>query len=176
MERFRNTYIMKNIFLIFTLLILVSSLKAQSPIDTIPSYQKNPALPDFKLLQTDSTWLTKASLPSYEYTMIIYFSPECSHCQHEAKEIVGKIDSLKNILFIWASYRDFDDIKKFYYQYKLNKYPNMRVGRDPKYMIPAFYQVKFTPFVALYNKNKQFVKAWEMGVEMPELIEFISKK
>jgi hypothetical protein len=52
----------------------------------------------------------------------------------------------------------------------------MKVGRDPKYLIPAFYQVKFTPFVALYDKQKEFLKAWEMGVEMPELIEFINKK
>jgi thiol-disulfide isomerase/thioredoxin len=156
--------------------ILACSAKAQSPIDTIPPYQKNKAMPEFRLLQTDSTWLTKKDLPTYEYTAIIYFSPECSHCQYEATEIVKKVDSLKNILFIWASYRDFEDIKKFYYKYKLNQFSNMKVGRDPKYLIPSFYQVKFTPFVALYNKQKEFLKAWDMGVEMPELIEFIYKK
>jgi hypothetical protein len=115
-------------------------------------------------------------LPQYDYTAIIYFSPECNHCQYEATEIVKKIDSLKNVLFIWASYRDFEDIKKFEYKYRLNLYPNIKVGRDPIYLIPSFYQVKFTPFVALYNNQKEFVKAWEMGVEMPELIEFIHKK
>ena len=167
---------MKQLFFI-TLICSFSLLSiGQSPIDTIPPYQKNKAMPEFKLLQTDSSWLAKKDLPTYDYTAIIYFSPECSHCQHEAVEIVKNIDSLKNVLFIWASYRDFDDIKKFYYKYKLNQYPNMKVGRDPKYMIPSFYQVKFTPFVALYDCKKEFLKAWEMGVEMPELIEFICKK
>ena len=161
----------------FLLLILIAfSTKAQSPIDTIPNYQKNKAIPEFRLLLTDSSWMSKKDIPAYDYTAIIYFSPECNHCQYEATEIINKIDSLKNVLFIWASYRDFEDIKKFYYKYKLNLYPNMKVGRDPKYSIPAFYQVKFTPFVALYNHQKEFVKAWEMGVEMPELIEFINKK
>jgi AhpC/TSA family len=167
---------MKKIFFLLIITIAAFSTKAQSPIDTIPAYQKNKAIPEFRLLLTDSSWLSKKDLPQYDYTAIIYFSPECNHCQYEATEIVKKIDSLKNVLFIWASYRDFEDIKKFNYKYKLNQYPNMKVGRDPKYLIPSFYQVKFTPFVALYNNQKEFVKAWEMGVEMPELIEFIHKK
>ncbi len=167
---------MKQIIILLFTIFFTFSAKAQSPIDTIPTYQKNKAMPVFRLLQTDSSWLETKDLPTYDYTAIIYFSPECSHCQYEATEIVKKIDSLKNILFIWASYRDFEDIKKFYYKYKLNQFPNIKVGRDPKYLIPSFYQVKFTPFVALYNNKKAFLKAWEMGVEMPELIEFINKK
>ncbi|MDP1844715.1 MAG: hypothetical protein Q8K64_14965 [Sediminibacterium sp.] len=148
----------------------------QSPIDTIPPYQKYPAMPDFKILLTDSTWFKKANLPTTEYTAIIYFSPECGHCQHEAKEIVKNIDSLKQVFFVWASYRDLNDIKTFYYHYKLNEHPNNIVGRDPQYFIPAFFQAKYTPFVALYDQNKQFVKAWDMGVEIPELLEFFRKK
>ena len=148
----------------------------QSPIDTIPPYQKHPAMPDFKILLTDSTWFKKANLPASEYTAIIYFSPECGHCQHEAKEIVKNIDSLKQVFFVWASYRDLNDIKTFYYHYKLNEHPNNIVGRDPQYFIPAFFQAKYTPFVALYDHNKQFVKAWDMGVEIPELLEFFRKK
>lgn len=164
----------KNLLLSLFVLITLSGF-SQSPIDTIPPYVKNKAIPDFKILQTDSTWFAKKDLPASEYTAIIYFSPECDHCQHEAKEIVQNMDSLKNIFFVWASYRSLNDIRSFYQRFKLDLYPNIRAGRDPEYFLPAFFQAQYTPFVALYNKNRQFVKAWGMGVEIPELLEFIRK-
>ena len=46
----------------------------------------------------------------------------------------------------------------------------MYAGRDPKYMVPAFYRVKFTPFVAVYDKKGLFVKAFDGGAEMPQLL------
>ncbi|MBR2649829.1 MAG: redoxin domain-containing protein [Sediminibacterium sp.] len=167
---------MKPVISLIILLFLSINVFAQSPIDTVPPYKKNPTIPEFSILQMDSTWFTKKNIKPYDYTAIIYFSPDCGHCQHEAKEIVNNIDSLKNVLFIWVSYRDFNDIKKFYHHYKLDLYPNMIIGRDPKYAIPSFYQVRYTPFVALYNRKQHLLTTWDMGVEIPELIEFIRKK
>ncbi|HJV20321.1 MAG TPA: hypothetical protein VJ552_10625 [Sediminibacterium sp.] len=156
---------------LFSTLVLFGS--AQSAIDNRPPYEKNPALPEFRILQTDSTWFTQKELPADKYTAIIYFSPECGHCQHEAEEIAKNIDSLQQVFFIWASYRDLTDIRNFYHHYQFNKFPNIRMGRDPQYFLPSFFQARYTPFVALYNKDRQFVKAWEMGVEISELKEFI---
>jgi len=156
---------------LFSTMVLFGS--AQSAIDNRPPYEKNPAMPEFKILQTDSTWFTKKDLPAYPYTAIIYFSPECGHCQHEAEDIAKNIDSLQQVFFIWASYRDLTDIRNFYQHYQFYKFPNIRMGRDPQYFLPSFFQARYTPFVALYNKDRQFVKAWEMGVEIPELLQFI---
>ena len=167
---------MKKLFAAGIAMLMWISGFCQTPIDTIPPYRKNPAMPDFKIMQTDSSWFARKDLPASEFTAIIYFSPECGHCQYEAGQIVDNMDSLKNIHFVWVSYRDMKDIKTFYRQYKLDLYPNQTMGRDPQYFIPAFYQVQYTPFVALYNRNRQFVKAWGMGVEIPELLEFIRKK
>jgi thiol-disulfide isomerase/thioredoxin len=168
---------MKKIGSIITLLFLVINSFSQSPIDTVPPFKKNPTIPDFRILLTDSAWFAKKDINPYDYTAIIYFSPDCGHCQYQAKEIVKYIDSLKNILFIWVSYRNFNDIKKFYRQYNLDVYPNIVMGREPDYRgIPTFYQVQYTPFIALYDKNQRFLTTWDMGVEIPELLEFIRKK
>jgi thiol-disulfide isomerase/thioredoxin len=163
----------------FTLFVIIVSsicLQAQSPIDNRPTYIKNPALPSFKLILTDSSLFTEKLIPKAEYTCIVYFSPDCGHCQYEADQMIRNMDSLKQVQFVWVSYRDFNDIKAFGRKYQFDLYPNIILGRDPEYTIPAFFQVKFTPFVALYDHNKQFLKAWETGVEMPELLQFIHKK
>ena len=163
---------MKPLYFIAALLLLcLGAVSAQTPAenDNAP-YKKDPKLPPFRILQTDSTtWFTKDQLPKSDFTIIIYFSPDCGHCQYEAKEVVKNMDSLKNTFQVWVSYKSITEIKEFYHHYGLDKFSNVRMGRDPMYGIPSFYQVKFTPFVAVYNKNGIFVKAFEMGVEMPEL-------
>jgi hypothetical protein len=44
------------------------------------------------------------------------------------------------------------------------------MGRDPKYFIPSFLRVEFTPFVAVYTPTGNFVKAYKQGANMTELI------
>lgn len=163
---------MKHFFLSVMLLCCAAFAIAQAPgTDDNAPYRKDPKLPPFRILQTDSTtWFTRDQLPkNSDFTIIIYFSPDCGHCQHEAKEVVKNMDSLKNTFMVWVSYKSISEIKAFNLEYGLNKFSNIRIGRDPMYAVPSFFQVKFTPFVAVYDKKGMFVKAYETGVEMAEL-------
>jgi hypothetical protein len=56
------------------------------------------------------------------------------------------------------------------------RFPNVVMGRDPEYILPSFFKVRFTPYVALYDKNKKFVKAWESGIAMSELLQLVREK
>jgi hypothetical protein len=64
-----------------------------------------------------------------------------------------------------------NEIKQFYTQYGLDKFPNIKVGRDLKYFIPAYYKVAFTPFMAIYNSQGLFSKEFREGARAEELIE-----
>jgi thiol-disulfide isomerase/thioredoxin len=153
------------------------SLKAQqvNPAADLP-YLKNKNFPVFSLTSIDGKEVTNKDLPkNYKYTCVIIFSPDCSHCEHEAAELSKNADKFKNVLFIWDSYREMDLIKKFAVKYNLAGKPNIVIGRDGAYTLPTFFRPKMTPFVALYYKGS-FVKVWEQGVEVPELIKNIQGK
>ena len=137
--------------------------------DTVPPYKKNPGIPPFKIMQPDSTWFTNAELPKNKPVVIIYFSPECGHCQLAAQEISNSIDKLKDAFFVWVSYYSVPEIKTFTINYKLTQYGNFRFGRDPKYFLPTYYRVRFTPFMAVYDNNGQFVQAFDQGAS-PETL------
>jgi thioredoxin-related protein len=158
--------------IVFSLLFAISffATQAQSVVDTIPPYKKDPRMPAFRITQLNNSILTKEQLPKNAYTVIIYFSPDCPHCKYELKEIVKNIDKLLKVTFVWVSYKPMAEIKDFYQKFELESYPNMYIGRDPEYKIPAFYRVKFTPFVAVYDKQSLLIKVFEGGVEMPELL------
>lgn len=160
----------------FALLLLCcsNSIVHAQDYDTIPPYQKDSLIPAFSILQTDSTWFNKEALPHNEPVVIIYFSPECGHCQLTAHEFEEKRNKFKNVFFVWVSYHPMADIKSFAEEYKLLNAKNIRVGRDPKYYVPSFFRVKFTPYIAVYGKNGKLIKTYDSGTEPETIIKLLN--
>jgi thioredoxin-related protein len=142
--------------------------------DTTAPYKKNPAIPSFKILQPDSTWFTDFDLPKNKMVIIMYFSPECGHCQLEAEDIVKHKEELKNAFFLLVSYHTPKEIGDFAHKYKLDKFPSLRMGRDTEYNLPSFFRVQYTPFLAVYNKKGLLVKTFEMGAGSDALIKLLN--
>ncbi|MBI2284987.1 MAG: hypothetical protein HYU71_14830 [Bacteroidetes bacterium] len=144
---------MKQVVFFLLMILTGATLYAQGKPDNQAPYTKDPTIPAFTIQLTDSSWFTKEQLPKYNHTILIYFSPDCGHCQEEAKDIVQHMDSLKTAFFVFIAYKPLEDIRGFAAYYGLDRFPNVRIGRDPKYFVPAFYRVKYTPFLAVYDKN-----------------------
>lgn len=151
---------------------LCKTVHAQEYNNTAP-YQKDSTIPAFNLLLTDSTWFSKDLLPGQKPVIIIYFSPECGHCQLTAHAFEEKKDELKDIFFVWVSYLPVDTVKKFAEDYKMLDEENVRIGRDPNYFIPSYFRVKFTPFMAVYNKEGKLLKTYESGTDPDTLVKLL---
>ncbi len=166
-------YGMKKLFSLLIALVCISSISFSQEVntDSLPIYKKNPTIPSFKILRPNNYWYTNDSLPANKSLVIIYFSPDCNHCQHEAKEIVNHIDSFGNTSFIWVSYHPLEEIDAFQQKFGLDKFQNIIVGRDPLYHIPSLYKVAFTPFIAIYNNKGIFVKEFREGASVDELLQ-----
>jgi hypothetical protein len=170
---------MKNIYILIICLFSAASAWSQGSTANDAPYKKDLTIPAFNLLQGDSSWFSKEQLPKYPYTAIFYFDPECSHCQMTVKELVAHMDSLKNVFFVFASYKPLSDIRGFYNYYGLSQFNNIRMGRDPKYFVPSFYRVTANPFVALYDIKGMLVKVFDPAlnttIEIPQLVAFVNK-
>lgn len=160
---------MKQISLIFLFLASFIIAKAQTK-DSLPPYLREPVvIPPFKILLTDSTSFSKKDLPKKKYIVITYFNPECGHCQDEAKELSKNMSKFKKAFFVMAASKELDLIKEFSESFGLNKFPNLRIGKDTQYFIPVFYAVRSTPFTAVYDKKGKFIKAFENGYSIEEM-------
>ena len=151
------------------------SLLAQENIDPNAPFLKDKNMPKFTLNLTTGKTFNNTQIPKTKYTCIIIFSPDCSHCQDEATELTKNADKFKSVFFIWNSYKEMTDIKAFATKYGLDNQSNVVVGRDPEFSIPVFFRPRMTPFVALYEKG-QFLKVYEQGVKVPELLKIIGGK
>ena len=162
---------MKHI-LSFIFILLPAIAFLQPSKDTAAPYFKNNGYPDIRLLLTDSaTIYTKADLPKNKTVAIIFFSPDCEHCQHTAGEMIKKMDSLSNLVMIWngPSYLPLADDKKFYDHYHLADFSNIVLGKEMSYFLPLHYRIEITPYCAIY-KNGKFYTEFRKGIELEDLI------
>jgi thiol-disulfide isomerase/thioredoxin len=155
-----NKNIMKKILSILFYLIPATAFLQPSTDATAPYYQ-NLGYPNIKLRLPDSTTIyTKENLPKDKTVVIIFFSPECEHCQAEATAMIEKKDSLQNLFMVWNANMvdDFSHVKEFYYKYGFDKFSNIVLGKEIDYYLPLFYRIENTPYAAVYKNGKLFAE------------------
>lgn len=167
---------MKKILLILLLAAKINSMHAQDA-DTIPPYQKDSLhIPQFTVLKLDSTYANDRAIPANKPVVLIYFSPTCGHCQLTAQEFGDKMKDMKNIFFVWfAYYYPLNEIKDFATKFNLQQFNNTIIGKLPDYNIPSFYKIKYTPFMAVYNKEHHLIKTYPQGTEADTLINLLKE-
>lgn len=173
---------MRSPFILILSLFVCFSASAQrdgsastTDADTLAPYQKNPTIPAFNILLSDSTWFSKQKLQPKKPTLILYFNPDCGHCQLETEEVLSKMKELNKLQIVMITSRPYEDMHNFADHYKISRFPAIKIGSDPSRMVTRFYAVKFTPFSALYDRKGKLVKVYDKGIDMPELVSMLDK-
>src|SRR5438309_4922017 len=162
--------------LAITLVSFVSNAQTDSATaqrDTLAPYQKNPTIPSFTIQTPDSSWFSKSNLQPKKPTLILYFSPDCGHCQMETEELLSKMKEFPNLQIVMITSRPFEDMSNFATHYMIKRFPSIRIGTDPARLVTRFYDVKFTPFSALYDKKGKLMKVYEIGINMEEMARLV---
>jgi thioredoxin-related protein len=106
----------------------------------------------------------------------MFFSPECTHCQHQTEDMLAAIDSLKDIQIVMATYQPFEEMVAFNQKYGIEKYSNIKLGRDTKYFLPPYYRMKSLPFLALYDNKGNYITSFEGNQKVSRLLEAFDSK
>lgn len=163
---------MKRLLFALSLIIIAGCSRAQN----IP-----PIIPQYKILTPDSVYRSNTDLKKDKPVMIIYFAPDCGHCQHLISELKPKMNELKKmqvvlIAFTRTEYPYLKLLKDFRRDYNLAKYPNVTMGTEyPTYKVQQYYHIRTTPYIAIYDKNGQLVKAFDKTPVLDELMATIKK-
>ncbi len=151
---------MKKTALYFLLLVSTNIGVAQSANSLL--YPRSSTLPPFTIIKVpDSTRFEMANLQKNKAVMIVVFSPDCEHCQHEIKKIKANIKLFKNVQIVMISNLGYRYIKVFYKEFEMAKYPNIIMGMDYRYLLGSFFNMEGLPSVFLYDKNGKFIKAFD---------------
>lgn len=162
---FEKTVFVKHWIIAFFLMFSIPAIGQQ---DTLPPYKKVEGWPPVILTQLDNKQFTSKDLKS-QPTIIMYFSPECHHCKDQMNDMIRHHKKLSKYQIILATYQPESEIKSFATYYQLHHYPNIRIGRDSKFLLPPFYRIRNLPYLALYNKKGQLLTTFEGNVKIDAL-------
>jgi thioredoxin-related protein len=102
-------------------------------------------------------------------TILVFFDPDCDHCQEATKNFTAKIDRFKEVQILMVTIYDFSRIKKFCKDYKIASFPNITVTRDAVFDLPKFYQVSSIPDVYVYDKNGKLMRHYKKEIPVDEI-------
>jgi hypothetical protein len=113
-------------------------------------------VPSFNLLFVDSTTTYNTNnIPDGKPIVLLYFSADCDHCQRETEGILQKMDFFKQIQLCFITTDPFDRMQVFNHHYKIDKYPNIILGRDVNFSYAKYIKYKTPPYLVIYDKHKQ---------------------
>ena len=163
---------MKKLLLSFSLIIAAACSMAQTP-----GYTPPPVIPPYRILNTDSVYVTPANLVKNKPVMVIYFAPDCSHCQHLMFDLKPKMNAFKNMQVVMITFAEpLKATQVFYRDFGLKKYPNFTVGTEGYSLkVQKYYNVHTTPYIALYDKKGKLVKAYEKAPTVDTLLAEVKK-
>lgn len=112
------------------------------------------AMPAFKILQTNNRYFQAGELDKTKPVVLIYFAPDCPHCQVLMDGIFKNISVFKNTQLVLITFKPLPELASFERQFSTAKYANIKTGTEgTTYLIRYYYNLSNTPFTAVYNKK-----------------------
>lgn len=158
----------KAAYLIFCLLFGVSAF-AQSGTSAVkfPEYINKGTIPEFSVITApDSAVFTDKNLKKFKPLLVMIFSPDCSHCQHETQLIEKNMEHFKDAQILMVTWLPYNTLVPFSKTYGTSEYPNITLAHDPHDFFYGYYEMHKYPKVIIYNENGQYVSDYEGTFEI----------
>ena len=133
-------------------------------------------LPPFRMMQANGKIFKAEELPMGKPIIIIYFSPECDHCDRLMKELVKQKEELKKASIAMITYLPVEKVLEFEKSYSLKNYSNIYAGTEGNsFFLRNYYKLTEMPFAALYSKNGDLIKFYNKEVDIKDLSTRLNK-
>ena len=89
--------------------------------------------------------------------IIIFFDPECEHCQYMVRSLLKSGQKLNNAILLMISLADAQKLKDFKNEFHLDSIKNIKLLRDQKIEFPKIFGTSMVPSFFIY-KNGRLIK------------------
>lgn len=161
---------------LLTPLLLIACVTALTPATAqqkdsiVPAFKRFPNIPPFELTGLDGKKINRENLANRAGTLIIFFSPDCHHCQQQMDWIKGKLSDFDKYNLVLATYQPIEELRAFFDKYKMSGWKNLYIGRDEKFFLPPYFKIGNLPFLALYGKKGNLLTSFEGTTEIDKVL------
>jgi thiol-disulfide isomerase/thioredoxin len=111
-------------------------------------------IPPFKMTMSNNQVFSAIELPKNKPLILIYFDPDCDHCQKLMEELFKKINEFKKAEIVMVTFKPVNELAPFEKKYNTAKYSNIKVGTEGTgFYLRMYYGLMTMPFTALYDKK-----------------------
>ena len=129
------------------------------------------SLPPFRMYRSDKTIFSAAELPKTKPIVLIYFDPDCEHCQKLMRELFQKIDAFKSAEIIMVTFKPVEEVAAFEKQNNIQKHSNIIVGTEgTTFYVRNYYGLVTMPFTALYDNKGNLRYSYRKETSVDDLI------
>jgi len=94
--------------------------------------------------------------------VLMYFSPDCDHCQDFTKALLKNYTVISNKQLVMVTFQPMEMVKQFATTYNLASYPNIKIGTEgTSYFVQKYYQIRSFPYIVMYDKTGKHVRTFE---------------
>lgn len=160
---------MRNFIIVFLLLFAIacSNKKTESTTEEVVVNE----MPALRLERMTGEKIRVDSLSGK--TILVFFSPDCDHCQREADDIYQHLSAFREYSIYFIAARDNKEITDFASTYHLNDQPNVIFARADLPEVLNVMGSMGTPTLFIYSKEKRLVKKFENETPVEEIIKFL---
>lgn len=128
-------------------------------------------LPDMRIRLPDQSEVDIQKLKGK--VLLIFFQPECDHCQREATEIAQNITAFKNASLYFITSDTAEKIERFATEYKLYGHVNIIFGHTSTESVLRNFGPIATPSIYIYSAEQRLIKAFNGEVAISEVFKYI---
>lgn len=143
----------------FTKKVKKKAAPQQTTADKIDYRQLNAPLPPIRLITPDTQVVTGKMLKNNANLFVMMFNPLCEHCEDMTSNIVKNIDLFKKSKMVLVAASMMTDYMKYYEGlFKLNKYPQIILGRDSSKVFDRLFNYNNLPQINIYDHNHRLIR------------------
>ena len=105
--------------------------------------------------------------------VLIFFQPDCDHCQREALQVAQNITAFKNATLYFISSDAAEKIERFSKEYNLYGKGNIFFGNTSTESVLRNFGPIATPSIYIYSDDQRLIKAFNGEVAISEVFRYL---
>ena len=128
-------------------------------------------IPVFKMTLSNNKIFDATDIPKGKPLVLIYFDPDCDHCQKLMTELFKKINRFKKVELVLITFKPVTDVAVFEKKYSTPRYANLTVGTEGTgFYLRNYYKLVKMPFTALYDSKGNYSYSYRDETPVDDLI------
>ncbi len=106
-------------------------------------------------------------------TLVIYFNPDCEHCQYEARAIRDSLHRFEQTNVLLISDEPSARLQEFGAEYDLLGYPNVHILHDANGDFRRLFGTSSVPSIFIYNRERELVKHFKGETKIEAILKYL---